>query len=102
MTRSFPLGPGRDGTRDHPNVPVLQAFVAITIELPDGSRRQYDGPVTAARVAAEIGAGLAKAALGASINGELSDLTRPIGSDAKLQIVTAKGDSPDPEALWLM
>ena len=43
----------------------------ITITLPDGSTRAYDGPITAAQVAADIGPGLAKAALGCRIDGEL-------------------------------
>ena len=39
----------------------------ISIELPDGSRREFPGPVTVAEVAASIGPGLAKAALGGRI-----------------------------------
>ena len=34
-----------------------------SVTLPDGSKREYEGPVTVAQVAASIGAGLAKAAL---------------------------------------
>jgi threonyl-tRNA synthetase len=60
------------------------------ITLPDGSVREYDGPVTPAQVAADIGPGLAKAAVGARINGELSDLSTPITEDAALGIVTSK------------
>jgi len=48
------------------------------ITLPDGSKRTYDKPVTAAQVAADIGAGLAKAAVGAKVDGELRDLERVI------------------------
>src|SRR5262245_24692921 len=59
------------------------------ITLPDGSVRQYDQPVSAAQVAADIGAGLAKAAIGAKIDGELSDLSRIIDHDTKLSIITA-------------
>ena len=39
----------------------------ISIELPDGSKRSFDGPVTVAEVAASIGAGLAKAAIAGRI-----------------------------------
>ncbi len=60
------------------------------ITLPDGSTRDYDHPVTPAEVAADIGPGLAKAAVGARINGELSDLSAPITEDATLGIVTEK------------
>ena len=45
------------------------------ITLPDGTTKTYDAPVTAAKVAADIGAGLAKAALGAKIDGVLCDLS---------------------------
>ena len=43
----------------------------VSIRLPDGSVRQYEHPVTVAEVAASIGAGLAKAALGGKVDGEL-------------------------------
>lgn len=48
----------------------------ITITLPDGSQKQYDAPVTPRQVAEDIGPGLAKAALGAKIDGELVDACR--------------------------
>ena len=74
------------------------------ITLPDGSVREYDHPVSAGEVAADIGAGLAKAAIGAVVDGELIDLSRPIAHDAELAIVTAKnrdGSSSD-DALFLI
>ena len=43
----------------------------VSIQLPDGSRREFDGPVTVAEVAASIGAGLAKAALAGKIGDKL-------------------------------
>ena len=64
----------------------------VAISLPDGSTREYDGPVTAAAVAADIGPGLAKAALAARLDGRLVDLSLPIDHDAALEIVTAKDD----------
>jgi threonyl-tRNA synthetase len=60
------------------------------ITLPDGSQRQFPGPVTVAEVAASIGAGLAKAALGGKVNGQLVDTSFVIREDAPLAIVTAK------------
>ncbi|MEE2682020.1 MAG: threonine--tRNA ligase [Planctomycetota bacterium] len=60
------------------------------ITLPDGTLRDYDAPVTPAQVAADIGPGLAKAALGARIDGELADLSTVIETDAQLALVTAK------------
>ena len=62
----------------------------VSIRLPDGSVRQYDHPVTVAEVAASIGAGLAKAALGGKLDGELVDTSTLIERDASLSIVTDK------------
>ena len=67
----------------------------VSIRLPDGSVRQYDHPVTVAEVAASIGAGLAKAALGGKLDGELVDTSTLIDRDASLAIVTEK----DPDGL---
>ena len=61
----------------------------IHITLPDGSKREFSGPVTVAEVAASIGAGLAKAALGGKVDGKLVDTSYAIGTDATLSIVTA-------------
>lgn len=75
------------------------------ITLPDGTVKEFDRPVTAAEVAASIGAGLAKAAIGAKIDGELSDLSATIDRDVKLALVTAMdrktGESSD-DALYLI
>ncbi|MCC7407926.1 MAG: threonine--tRNA ligase [Phycisphaeraceae bacterium] len=82
----------------------------MRITLPDGSVREYAQAVTAGQVAADIGAGLAKAAIGAKVGGVLTDLNRPITADATLAIVTkprqdkqglSKGEV-DPEALYLL
>ena len=62
------------------------------ITLPDGAKRQYDHPVTALDVAADIGPGLAKAALAARLDGALIDLSHVIETDATLAMVTAKDD----------
>jgi threonyl-tRNA synthetase len=60
------------------------------IRLPDGSVKTYPGPVTAAEVAASIGAGLARAALAAKVNGKLVDTSFRVESDADVAIVTDK------------
>ena len=49
----------------------------VAITLPDSSVRTYRHAVTGADVAADIGAGLAKAALAVWVDGELWDLARP-------------------------
>lgn len=67
----------------------------IQITLPDGSQRQFPGPVTVADVAASIGPGLAKAALAGKVDGKVVDTTHTIQRDAKVAIVTHK----DPEGL---
>jgi len=74
------------------------------ITLPDGSTRSYATPVTAAAVAADIGAGLAKAAIGAKVDGELTDLSTRIDRDCTLAIVTPKrrDGTVDPDALFLL
>ena len=68
---------------------------AVAITLPDGSVRRYEGPVTGAQLAADIGPGLARAALVVRVDGELRDLSREIDSDAAVSVVTAR----DPEGL---
>jgi threonyl-tRNA synthetase len=62
----------------------------LTVRLPDGSARQFDGPTTVAQVAASIGAGLAKAALAGKVDGRLVDTSYLIEADAELAIVTDK------------
>ena len=62
----------------------------VQITLPDGSQRDFPGPVTVAEVAASIGAGLAKAALGGKVDGKLVDTSYRIDSNAALAIVTPK------------
>ena len=74
----------------------------IAITLPDGSQRQYPGPVTVADVAQSIGAGLARAALGGRVTrgeqSQLVDTSHLIEQDAKLALITGK----DPEGLELI
>jgi len=67
----------------------------LQITLPDGSQREFPGPVTVAEVAASIGAGLAKAALAGKVDGKVVDTSYTMSSHASLAIITAK----DPEGL---
>jgi threonyl-tRNA synthetase len=62
----------------------------VQITLPDGSQREFPGPVTVAEVAASIGAGLAKAALAGKVNGKVVDTSFTMNSNASLAIITAK------------
>jgi threonyl-tRNA synthetase len=65
------------------------------IRLPDGSKRQFEGDVTVAEVAQNIGAGLARAALAGRVNDQLVDLSFVIREDSDLAIITDK----NPEGL---
>jgi len=58
------------------------------ITLPDGSHRQFPNPVTIAEVAADIGAGLAKAAIAGKIDGKILDTSYTIEHDVELAIIT--------------
>src|SRR5450830_723632 len=62
----------------------------IQITLPDGSKRDFPGPVTVVEVAASIGTGLAKAALAGKIDGKVVDTSYVIEADGTLAIITAK------------
>src|SRR3954470_19105896 len=78
---------------------VWQALARMpNIRLPDGSSKSFPNPVTVAEVAASIGAGLARAALAAKVNGKLVDLSHRIESDADLAIVTER----DPEGVEIL
>lgn len=60
------------------------------ITLPDGAQRQFDTAITPAQIAADIGPGLAKAALAATVDGAAWDLNRPIETDSTIALITAK------------
>lgn len=70
----------------------------ITVTLPDGSVRQVPAGSTPADVAAGISPRLAKAALAATVDGRLVDLSSPLARDAAVTIVTP--DSPEALALY--
>ena len=70
----------------------------VALTLPDGSVRTYAKPITGAELAADIGPGLAKAALALRIDGVMMDLSTTLERDVTVAIVTKK----DPDALELL
>ena len=67
----------------------------IQITLPDGATRQLPRGTSAAEIARQISPRLAKEALVARVNDELTDLSRPLEADSRVAILTSK----DPEAV---
>ncbi len=80
-----------------PNAESMTDMIKIT--LPDGSERQVSHGTTPAQIAADIGPGLAKAALAARIDGEVRDIMRPLEEDTQLALITARDEA---EALELV
>jgi threonyl-tRNA synthetase len=62
----------------------------VTINLPDGSKRNFDAPITVRDLAISIGPGLAKAALAGRVDGRLVDLSHRIEQDATVAVVTER------------
>lgn len=62
------------------------------VSLPDGSKREFASPVTVAEVAADIGPGLAKAALAGRVDGKLVDTSYIIDNDVELGIITDRDE----------
>jgi threonyl-tRNA synthetase len=71
----------------------------IRISFPDGAVREYQPGVTAMEIAKSISEGLARKVLAARINGEVWDATRPIESDASLNLLTWD-DSDGKSTFW--
>jgi len=71
----------------------------MAVQLPDDTRLEVPDGATGLEVARAIGAGLARAALGIRVDGELRDLTAPVPDGASVEIVTAKSGD---DALWLI
>ena len=80
------------------NAQAAETKNAVSITLPDGSVRRFDAPVTGAELAADIGPGLAKAALAIKLDGTVKDLATRIDQSAAVSIITMKSD----EALELI
>ena len=72
----------------------------LKVTLPDGSRREYPSSVTPREIAAEIGPGLAKAALAAEVDGRQIDLSTPLPNEGavQLRLLTKR----DPESLAIL
>jgi len=70
----------------------------VRVTLPDGTEKSVSAGSTALEIAEGIGAGLARVAVAAMVDGELQDLTRPLDSDCSLAIITTR----DPEALEVL
>ena len=64
----------------------------ITIKLLDGSQKQVPVGVSGLEIANVIGAGLAKAAIAFSVNGEQRDLSDTVSQDADISIFTIDSD----------
>ena len=72
---------------------------SIIITLPDGSKKEYPGPVTPMDVALEISEGLARNVLAAKVNGTTVDASVSINVDARLELLTWK-DVEGKATLW--
>lgn len=72
--------------------PLKQENNMPSISLPDGSVREFDHPVSVAEVAADIGPGLAKAALAGRVDGQVVDTSYTIKNDAQLGIITHRDE----------
>jgi threonyl-tRNA synthetase len=71
----------------------------VTVRLPDQTTLDVPAGASGLDVAKAIGEGLARAAIGIKVNGELQDLSAPVEEDASVEIVTAKSGE---DALWLV
>ena len=70
----------------------------ISVKLPDGSARELKDGANSGDLAAAIGAGLAKAAVAAKVDGKIVDLSLPLPNNARVQILTKR----DKEALEVL
>src|SRR5688500_995117 len=72
---------------------------SIRITLPDGSVREVPAGTTARGLAEQIGAGLARAAVAARVDGQIWDLNRPLNRDATVEILT---ETSGADALYVL
>ena len=70
----------------------------MTVHLPDGTPLELPDGASGADAASAVGAGLARAALGVKVNGELRDLAAPLADGDRIEIATAR----DGDGLWLL
>ena len=93
---SIPIAPTKYNHIGRPLVRVARLELEMpVITLPDGSKREFDDPVSLIDVAHSIGPGLAKATICGRVDGELKDASDIINHDANVSLITAK----DPEGL---
>src|SRR5947209_9677082 len=78
----------RDDIPPSPGPPGRSRPMPVAVTLPDGSRREFPGPLTGAELAAAIGPGLAKAAIAVKIEGKPRDLSSVIDRDASVAVIT--------------
>ena len=71
----------------------------INITFPDGAVRQFEAGVSALDIAKSISEGLARKVLAAKVNNEVWDLSRPISTDARVQLLTWD-DIDGKKAFW--
>jgi threonyl-tRNA synthetase len=64
----------------------------VAITLPDGSVRNFEGSVTGAELAADIGPGLAKAALAVRVGDNMLDLSTLFDVDTAVCIITSRDE----------
>ena len=73
--------------------------MTVSITLPDGSKKDFESPVTPYDVAMSISEGLARATVAARVDGEVVDVTKPLSQDCSLELI--KFDSPEGrEVFW--
>ena len=65
----------------------------MNITLPDGTEKQFEGPITGFQLAESIGPGLLKAALAVEVDGVQQDLSEPITKDSLVNILTVRTDA---------
>ena len=93
---SIPIAPTKYNHIGRPLVRVARLELEMpVITLPDGSKREFDDPVSLIDVAHSIGPGLAKATICGRVDGGLKDASDIINHDANVSLITAK----DPEGL---
>ena len=73
-------------------------MTSVEITLPDGTVKQFDHPVSGGDLAADIGPGLAKAALAIKLDGKTLDLSHIIDRNSSVEIITRRSE----EALALI
>ena len=73
----------------------------VTLTLPDGAQRSFDGAATGMQLATDISAGLAKVSLAVKVDGQIQDLDQPIEADAAVELITrGKGNPEALEIVW--